>query len=109
MYLQDAQFIRRAPCAKASHVGSSVFTPEEWQSLARWLNLSPREVQIVQGIFDNHKENEIAGNLNISPHTVHTHLGRLYHKLGVAGRVPLVVIVATAQINPASLTESVMA
>jgi DNA-binding CsgD family transcriptional regulator len=109
MHLQDVKIIRRVPCAQASHAGSSIFTPGEWQSLARWLKLSAREVQIVQGVFDNHKENEIAGNLNISPHTVHTYLERLYHKLGVAGRVPLVVMVATVQINPASLTESVMA
>jgi DNA-binding CsgD family transcriptional regulator len=32
----------------------------------------------------------IADHLGISPHTVHTHIERLYRKVGVASRVSLV-------------------
>jgi DNA-binding CsgD family transcriptional regulator len=99
MYRQDAQFPGGERQAQIRRAGSSIFTPGEWQLLAHWLKLSPRETQIVQGVFDNHKENEIAGNHNLSPHTVHTYLERLYRKLGVGGRVPLVVRVAAAHLN----------
>jgi DNA-binding CsgD family transcriptional regulator len=105
MHLIDSQLPGEAPRAKTSRVGSAIFAPEGWQSVAASLRLSPREKQIVQGVFDNHKENEIAGNLQISPHTVHTYLERLYHKLGVSGRVQLVVMVADAHINRLDLHE----
>jgi DNA-binding CsgD family transcriptional regulator len=104
MYRQDNQFFMGKPRAQTSHLSSSLFTGEEWQALADWLELSPRETQIVQGVFDNHKENEIAGNLNLSPHTVHAYLRRVYRKLGVAGRVPLVVMVLDAHLR-AEFTE----
>jgi DNA-binding CsgD family transcriptional regulator len=56
----------------------------------RSLKLSGRELQIVRGVFDDYTELAIAKNLNISPHTIHTHCERLYHKLAVTDRVKLV-------------------
>lgn len=69
----------------AAH-GSGIFTPCAWAQIARSLDLSGRELQIVRGIFDDQTEFAIAGELGISPHTVHTHLSRLHHKLGVVTR-----------------------
>ena len=57
----------------------------------RVMKLSEREFQIVQGVFDDKKEVEIAQQLQISAHTVHTYLGRLYRKLGVSSRAQLIV------------------
>jgi len=57
----------------------------------RSLGLSPRERQIVRRVFDDLKENAIADDLSISPHTVHTHVERLYHKLGIGSRCEIVV------------------
>ena len=71
--------------------GQHVFSGHEWQFIASHLDLSPRELQIVGGIFDDKKELTIAAELGISSNTVHTHLSRLYHKLGVTSRVDLVV------------------
>lgn len=48
-----------------------------------------RELQIIRGVFDDRTEFNIATGLNISPHTVHTHVERLHHKLHVADRVQL--------------------
>jgi DNA-binding CsgD family transcriptional regulator len=62
----------------------------EWRALARTLRLSPRERQIVERLFDDASEAVIADDLGISPHTVHTHLERLYHKLGVGSRCAVV-------------------
>jgi DNA-binding NarL/FixJ family response regulator len=51
--------------------------------------LSPRESQIVQHVLLDEKERAIAAKLGISTHTVHTHLRRIYAKLGVSSRVEL--------------------
>jgi DNA-binding NarL/FixJ family response regulator len=67
-----------------------MFSDSIWRLLAGSLELSQREFQILQAVFDDQKESAIAANLSISSHTVHTHLERLYHKLGVTSRVTLV-------------------
>jgi len=64
---------------------------QAWAEIARSLRLSPRELQILRGIFDDHTEFAIAVDLAISPHTVHTYVDRLHHKLGVVDRVTLVL------------------
>ncbi|HUK82962.1 MAG TPA: helix-turn-helix transcriptional regulator [Verrucomicrobiae bacterium] len=71
--------------------GSAIFTALAWTELGRSLELSPRELQIVRGVFDDRTEFAIAADIGISPHTVHTHFERLHHKLGVADRVGLVL------------------
>jgi DNA-binding CsgD family transcriptional regulator len=78
----------RAPCA-------ALFPEDVWHALARSLQLSGRELQITRCVFDDQKEQVIASRLGISTHTVHTHLERLYRKLGVASRVELVVRIFT--------------
>jgi len=50
-------------------------------------------LQIIQGIFDDKKEFAIAAELTISVHTVHTHLERLYRKLGVRTRIGLILCI----------------
>jgi len=45
----------------------------------------------VQAVFDDQNESRIARSLGISAHTVHTHIERVYRKLGVSSRVTLVV------------------
>ena len=72
-------------------VGKELLNESEWRAIARSLGLSERERQIVRRMFDDLKECAIADDLDISPHTVHTHLERLYHKLGVGSRCEVVV------------------
>jgi DNA-binding CsgD family transcriptional regulator len=72
-------------------MGSSVFSDDTWRRLAISLNLSRRESEIVQAVFEDHNESRIARNLGISTHTVHSHIERVYRKLGVSSRVMLVV------------------
>jgi DNA-binding CsgD family transcriptional regulator len=62
-----------------------------WSTLAHWSGLSPRELEIVRGIFDDRKEETIADRLGISQHTVHTYLQRIYRKLEVQNRTGLVI------------------
>jgi DNA-binding CsgD family transcriptional regulator len=67
-----------------------LFSNETWRLLTRSLRLSRREFQIVLAMFDDQKESAMASDLGISPHTVHTHIDRLYRKLSVSSRVALV-------------------
>ncbi len=83
------------PRARASkpRVGldRSLFRRGDWVRLGRSLHLSKRELQIVQSVFDDHKETVIAENLGLSPHTINTYFQRLYQKLHVGGRSQLLV------------------
>ncbi len=71
--------------------GSRLLTATEWRHMAWKLSLSPREIEIVRTVFDDEKEVAIASRLQISPHTVHTYLERIYRKLAVKSRLQMVV------------------
>ena len=78
----------------------------QWAALARSLSLSGRELEILQCIFDDSSEAAMALELGISSHTVHTHLERLYRKLGVTSRCAAAVRVFAEhcrQQSPASI------
>jgi DNA-binding CsgD family transcriptional regulator len=68
-----------------------MFSQQAWKAIASSLKLSGQHLQIVKGMLNDHSEAAIADDLKISPHTVHTHCERLYRKLGVTGRVKLVL------------------
>jgi len=78
---------------KAVPSNRSILPPHAWKALAASLHISNRELQIIQGIFDDQKELTIAAELTILVHTVHTHLARLYRKLGVCTRVGLILCI----------------
>ena len=79
--------------------GRSIFSDRQWLSLAGSLQLSDRELEIIQCIFDDDTEAGMARELGISAHTIHTHLERLYRKLGVASRCAAVVSVFVEYFN----------
>jgi DNA-binding CsgD family transcriptional regulator len=89
----------RGPVNGAPRPGSLIFVIADWQTLADRFKLSCRELEITKRVFDDHKENQIAAELRISPHTVHTHLGRIYRKVGVSGRAQLTVVLADSHIR----------
>jgi len=68
-----------------------MLTEKQWASIARTLDITPRERQVIQGLFNGYTESVIADGLGISTHTVHTHLDRIYRKLQVSCRCDLVV------------------
>ena len=87
----------------SGHPGSAVLPENAWLDLAPKLRLSPRELQIVRGVFEDHKEEVIAFELGISPHTVNTYFQRLYAKLGVSSRPQLILCVMQHYLALASL------
>jgi DNA-binding CsgD family transcriptional regulator len=72
-------------------LGSAIFSERAWAGVARRLRLSRRELDILRGMFDGLTESAIAAELSISQRTVHTHVGRLHHKLHVTHQVALVL------------------
>ncbi len=62
-----------------------------WRAISGSLDLSRRQVEIIQAVFNDATEYAIGQDLGISQHTVHTHLERIHHKLGVHDRVELVL------------------
>ena len=87
----DKQGAGRA--SRRRKLGHTVLPDECWSRIGEALGLSGRQLQIVQCIFDDHVEARIALELGISEHTVHTHVERLYRKLGVSSRCELLVSV----------------
>ena len=53
--------------------------------------LTPREIDIVRLISEGHRNRAIGDRLSISEGTVKIHLHNIYQKLGVGGRLELVL------------------
>jgi DNA-binding NarL/FixJ family response regulator len=85
-----------------------MFSEQAWLEIARSLVLSPRELQIIRGVFADRTEFAIATDLGISPHTVHTHFDRLHQKLGVADRVELVLRITNEFLRLTAAPESTL-
>ena len=81
------------------HRNRSILPHDAWEVIANSLRISDRELQIIQGIFDDQKEFAIADELTMSVHTVHTHVERLYRKLGVSSRVTLVLYILSEYLS----------
>src|SRR5580693_2173467 len=71
--------------------GSALLPCDMWNRLRDSLKLSDRELQIVQGIFEDQKQESIAYNLGISPHSVNTYIQRIYSKLRIGSRPQLIL------------------
>jgi DNA-binding NarL/FixJ family response regulator len=54
-------------------------------------SLTPREVEVLQGLVDGFSPKELASKWVVSRRTVDHHLGSVFRKLGVRDRVQAVV------------------
>lgn len=81
------------------YVGSDLLSVSQWDSIARRLRFSRRETEVVRYIFEGLKESAIAYHLGISAHTVHTHIERIYRKIGVGSRCGLLTRVFAAYLS----------
>jgi DNA-binding NarL/FixJ family response regulator len=64
--------------------------------------LSKREEQVVSCVAQGLTNREIARQLNLSEHTVKNYLFRIFDKLGISGRVELVLYALSHREEPAS-------
>jgi DNA-binding CsgD family transcriptional regulator/tetratricopeptide (TPR) repeat protein len=62
-----------------------------------WDALTATERRVARLIADGHTNRLAAAELSISPHTVNTHLGSVFRKLGVTSRVQLTRLVMSAE------------
>jgi len=68
-----------------------LLSSQEWAQLTRELGLTPRQTEIVRHLLLGKSDKQIARELKISVPTVRTHMGRLFHKLGLSDRVELIL------------------
>ncbi|MEL8056786.1 MAG: response regulator transcription factor [Pseudomonadota bacterium] len=60
------------------------------QALMTSLNITKRELGVLEELAEGHSNKQIAERLNVSPNTVKTHIANLYEKLEVGQRVQAV-------------------
>jgi FixJ family two-component response regulator len=72
-------------------MGAAMFSKQAWDEIARSLNLSGRELQIIKDVFDDRTEFAIAAHYGVSPHTIHTHCYVFNHMFEEHDRVKLVL------------------
>lgn len=95
--LVTTPFVRLQQAIKAVAAGATWLDPEISQVLLHprasfdAAHLSPRERAILRLIIDGYSNHEIAGQLGCAPATIHTHVIRLFRKLGVNDRVSAAV------------------
>ena len=68
-----------------------LLTEGDWTLLAERLALSPREVQVIRNVFSGATDRRIAEQLEISEHTVRSHVASIHKKLGVRSRSELFI------------------
>ncbi len=70
--------------------GNGVFTEHEWNELVVQLALSPRQAEITTLLLHGCADKQIARALEMSHHTLRTHMGRMFTKLDVQDRCELI-------------------
>ena len=70
--------------------GDGFFSDKAWAGIANKLGLSPREMEIARCVVADQKRQQIARRLDISLHTVQTHMKHLHEKLEIQSRGELV-------------------
>lgn len=53
--------------------------------------LTDREWVVLRGLNSDDGEKQLADRLSLSPHTLHSHIKSIYRKVGVQGRLPLLL------------------
>jgi DNA-binding CsgD family transcriptional regulator len=72
-------------------------SPEDCDAvLAIALGLTPMEAKVARVCIEEHDVVTVASTVGISPHTVHSHLSRIYLKAKVNSRLQLAVLVTAA-------------
>ena len=67
------------------------FKAKQWQYLRGCWHLTPREVQVAKLVCEGRDNDEIAEELHIAYNTVRAHLGNIFNKVDVRGKVGLII------------------
>lgn len=71
-------------------------SPEALSGTLDLFRLTPAEKGVVEAIFSTPNTDDVAEKLGLSPHTVNTHLRRIFSKLGCKSKSDLILIVIKA-------------
>lgn len=82
-----------------------LLTTEQWRAVVEAMDLSPQQGRIVGLILQNRQDKQIAAELGLSRETVRTYLKRIFLRLGVEGRLGLVLRVFTICLNDGNSEE----
>lgn len=91
---EDRRLLRRIHLELARAWRRRISTPEEDPAIS---NLPPRLRQVLWLLCLGRSEKEIAGQLDLSAHTVHNHVQRLHRELSVRSRAELLSRALTSQ------------
>jgi DNA-binding NarL/FixJ family response regulator len=80
----------------ADQLGRQLRTTFAWQDSPAVLGspferLTDREWAVLRGLNSEDGEKQLAERLDLSPHTLHSHIKSIYRKVGVQGRLPLLL------------------
>ena len=82
----------KSPLRRAATVPPhTLFSESSWSRIAEEFGLTDAELHVLKYLFDGYQELSMAQRLRRSPHTVHSHLRRIYAKLDVRNRTELLV------------------
>ncbi|KPH86598.1 LuxR family transcriptional regulator [Komagataeibacter intermedius AF2] len=103
--LKDASEMQRVEAIRTSYEGGSPISPMiARQVLSRFRHhlpvpaartapaLSEREREVLRHVSQGFTEAEIAARLEVSTHTIHTYVRRIYQKLSVSSRIEAVTL-----------------
>jgi len=82
--------------------GQDILSSAEWAVVAQAFGLSPREIEVVQCMFEGLGDRETSAALGCTRSTVHTHVTRLFRKVGENRRERVVVVVIAAALDRCS-------
>jgi DNA-binding CsgD family transcriptional regulator len=66
----------------------------ELPAIAAHYRLTPRELEVVQGVLRGHSNQTIAELMQVTPYTVKKHLTRVFDKVGVDSRTQLMSLMS---------------
>jgi len=68
-----------------------MLSDSEWDMLAKKMRLTPRETQVLRGVFAEQTDDAIGIELGITTRTVRAHLGKIYQECECRTRTGAVV------------------
>jgi len=97
----DARFQGRAAGAGTGRPlnGRTILREDDWHRVGRKLSLSPRELQLIQHIFEGKKLTAIAHDMGLSLGTVKTYCQRVHQKLQVSNQRELTLVILCAHLT----------
>jgi NarL family two-component system response regulator LiaR len=106
--LKDVSADDLARAIRAAHAGRATLSPEIAEVIVQaagqppkpGLDLTDREREVLALMIEGLNNTQIAGNLNVSPSTIKSHVSNILSKLGVASRTEAVTLALRNHIVP---------